>query len=51
METERIELSARERLKVLEPVEVGHLKQAEAARRLRLTGRCVHSLEEWQESF
>jgi len=38
METERIELSERERdrLKVLLELEQGHLKQIEAARRLRL---------------
>ena len=41
METERIELNARERerLKVLQQVEEGHLKQVEAARRLRLSVR------------
>jgi hypothetical protein len=43
METERIELSARERerLKVLQQVEEGHLKQIEAAQRLRLTDRQI----------
>jgi hypothetical protein len=47
METERIELSARERerLKVLELVEEGHLKQVEAARRLRLTDRHIRRLQ------
>jgi hypothetical protein len=47
MEMERIELSARERerLKVLQQVEVGHLKQVEAARRLRLTDRQVRRLQ------
>lgn len=47
METERIELSARERerLKVLQRVEEGHLKQVEAARRLRLTARQVRRLQ------
>ena len=47
METERIEMSARERerLKVLELVEEGHLKQVEAARRLRLTDRHVRRLQ------
>jgi len=47
METERIELSARERerLKVLHEVEEGHLKQVEAARRLRLTDRQVRRLQ------
>jgi len=47
METERIELSAkeRERLKVLQQVEEGHLKQVEAARRLRLTDRHVRRLQ------
>jgi len=47
METERIELSARERerLKVLHEVEQGHLKQVEAARRLRLTDRQVRRLQ------
>jgi hypothetical protein len=47
METERIELSARERdrLKVLHEVEQGHLKQIEAARRLRLSDRHVRRLQ------
>ena len=47
MEPERIELSARERerLKVLHEVEEGHLKQVEAARRLRLTDRHVRRLQ------
>lgn len=47
MEPERIELSARERerLKVLHEVEQGHLKQIEAARRLRLTDRQVRRLQ------
>src|SRR6266704_574885 len=47
MEPERIELSAkeRERLKVLHEVEQGHLKQVEAARRLRLTDRRVRRLQ------
>ncbi len=47
MEPERIELSAkeRERLKVLQEVEDGHLKQVEAARRLRLTDRHVRRLQ------
>jgi len=47
MEPERIELSAkeRERLKVLQQVEEGHLKQIEAARRLRLTDRQVRRLQ------
>jgi hypothetical protein len=47
MEPERIELSAkeRERLKVLHEVEQGHLKQIEAARRLRLTDRHVRRLQ------
>ena len=47
METERIELSAkeRERLKVLRQVEDGHLKQVGAARRLRLTDRQVRRLQ------
>src|ERR1700728_4051537 len=47
METERIELSARERerLKVLQQVEEGQLKQVEAARRLRLTDRQVRRLQ------
>jgi len=48
MEPERIELSARERerLKVLHEVEQGHLKQIEAARRLRLSDRHVRRLQE-----
>src|SRR5579863_5166906 len=47
MEPERIELSAkeRERLKVLQQVEEGHLKQIEAARRLRWTDRQVRRLQ------
>jgi len=47
MEPERIELNARERerLKVLHEVEQGHLKQIEAARRLRLTDRHVRRLQ------
>jgi hypothetical protein len=47
METERMELSARERerLKVLQQVEEGHVKQVEAARRLRLTDRQVRRLQ------
>ncbi len=47
METERMELSARERerLKVLQQVEEGHLKQVEAARRLHLTDRHVRRLQ------
>jgi hypothetical protein len=47
MEPERIELSARERerLKVLRGVEEGHLKQVEAARRLRLTDRHIRRLQ------
>jgi hypothetical protein len=47
METERIELSAkeRERLKVLHEVEQGHLKQIEAAHRLHLTDRQVRRLQ------
>jgi hypothetical protein len=46
MELERISLSARERerLKVLQQVAEGRLKQIEAARRLRLTDR--HILQE-----
>lgn len=48
METERIELSARERerLKVLQQVEEGHLQQMEAARRLRLSHRQVRRLQQ-----
>ncbi len=47
MGPERIELSAkeRERLKVLQQVEEGHLKQIEAARRLHLTDRQVRRLQ------
>jgi len=47
MGPERIELSAkeRERLKVLQQVEEGHLKQIEAARRLRLTDRQLRRLQ------
>jgi Helix-turn-helix domain len=47
MEPERIELSARERdrLKLLHEVEEGHLKQIEAARRLRLSDRQVRRLQ------
>jgi hypothetical protein len=47
METERMELSTRERdrLKVLHEVEQGHLKQVEAARRLRLSDRQVRRLQ------
>ena len=47
MGAERIELSAKERdrLKVLHEVEQGHLKQVEAARRLRVTDRQVRR---WQ---
>ena len=47
MGPERIELSAkeRERLKVLQQVEDGHLKQIEAARRLHLTERQVRRLQ------
>lgn len=47
MEAERIELNAkeRERLKVLHEVEEGHLKQIEAAHRLRLTDRHVRRLQ------
>lgn len=46
MEQERISLNARERerLKVLHEIEQGHLRQVEAARRLRLTGRQVRRL-------
>lgn len=48
METERIELSARERerLKVLQQVEEGHLQQVEAARRLPLSNRQVRRLQQ-----
>jgi len=52
METERIELSARERerLKVLQQVEEGHLQQVEAARRLRLSDRQVRRLQQrWRQ--
>lgn len=47
MGPERIELSAkeRERLKVLQQVQDGHLKQIEAARRLRLTDRHIRRLQ------
>jgi len=47
MGLERIELSAkeRERLKVLQQVEEGHLQQIEAARRLHLTDRQVRRLQ------
>jgi len=47
MGPERIELSAkeRERLKVLQQVEEGHLKQIEAARRLHVTDRQVRRLQ------
>lgn len=47
MEPERIELSARERerLKILQQVEEGHLKQIEAARRLGLSDRQVRRLQ------
>src|SRR5260370_19314480 len=47
MEAERIELSGKERdrLKVLHEVEQGHLKQVEAARRLRLRDRQVRRLQ------
>src|SRR5579863_6030470 len=47
MEPERIELSARERerLKVLQEAEEGHLKQVGAAERLRLTDRHVRRLQ------
>lgn len=46
MEEERISLSQRERdrLKVLHEVEQGHLKQVEAAQRLRLTDRHIRRL-------
>ena len=48
MEEERIALSAkeRERLKVLHEVERGHLRQIDAARRLRLGDRQVRRLLE-----
>jgi Helix-turn-helix domain len=47
MGPERIELSAkeRERLKVLQQVQDGHLKQIEAARRLGITDRQVRRLQ------
>jgi len=47
MGAERIELSAkgRDRLKVLQQVEEGHLKQIEAARRLRLSDRQARRLQ------
>ena len=47
MEKERISLGTRERerLKVLQQVEEGHLKQIEAARRLRVTDRQVRRLQ------
>ena len=47
METERIEMSARERerLKVLQQVEEGHLQQIAAARRLGLPDRQVRRLQ------
>ena len=47
MESERIELNAKERdrLKVLQQVEEGQLKQIEAARRLCLTDRQVRRLQ------
>jgi len=47
MEPERIELSQRERdrLKILDQVEQGHLSQVEAARRLRLSERQVRRLQ------
>jgi len=47
MESERIELNAKERdrLKVLQQVEEGQLKQIEAAQRLRLTDRQVRRLQ------
>jgi len=47
MEQERISMSVRERerLKVLQQVEEGHLRQIEAARRLRLTDRQVRRLQ------
>jgi len=48
MEPERIELSAkeRERLKVLQQVQDGHVKQVEAGRRLRLTARHIRRLQQ-----
>lgn len=47
MGPERIELSAkeRERLKVLQQVEEGHLQQIEAVRRLRLSDRQMRRLQ------
>ncbi len=47
IEEERISVSRgeRERLKVLQQVEEGHLRQVEAARRLRLTERQVRRLQ------
>lgn len=47
MELERIELSTRERerLKVLHEVREGHLKQIEAARRLKLSTRQIRRLQ------
>jgi hypothetical protein len=47
MGAERIELSAkgRDRLKVLQQVEEGHLKQIEAARLLRLSDRQARRLK------
>jgi hypothetical protein len=46
MEDERVEMSTRERerMKVLHEVQQGHLKQVEAARRLRLTDRHIRRL-------
>jgi predicted ArsR family transcriptional regulator len=46
MEEERMELSARERerLKVLHELEEGHVRQREAAHRLRLSTRQVRRL-------
>jgi hypothetical protein len=48
MEKERIELSARERerLKVLHEVEQGHLRQVEAAQRLRISDHQVRRLQQ-----
>jgi len=59
MAEEGIELSARERerLKTLHEVEQGHLKQVDAARRLRLTDRHVRRLQDhpwrkpWKRTF
>ena len=47
MEEERISMSTRERerLKVLQQVEEGHVRQIEAARRLGLTDRHVRRLQ------